>query len=286
VATANAVAAVTICRHELFGGSKPGALDAQADRASRDGLAWMADELDQFGSFGRLARQDGRRPGAGQLQFDRACALERACNLTRTTFLAKEDWHGEGAEWLMSIQAANGAWLPDKLGLGSPLGASSPVAEDSKDAVECTCLALLFLRQGPTLDATSPAPTRALGEFPAAAALSDEAFDEFVAALLRRWHGIGNASYRARLLAKTTAVGPRIVAPLVKRLSSSKAEDRVAASAMLKRATGLDHGYDPAAAPEARETAVAAWQAWWLANEKTLRYDAAIGRLIAAKSGG
>jgi len=86
-----------------------------------------------------------------------------------------------------------------------------------------------------------------------------------------------------RFFRKTTAVGPKIVAPLVARVASAKDDDRAAAFALLQRATGLDHGYDPSAKPDARAAAVAAWTAWWQANKDALKYDAATGKIVAAK---
>src|SRR6185369_6305214 len=98
--------------------------------------------------------------------------------------------------------------------------------------------------------------------FAVAPSLSDKDFADFLDLVMSRWRRNADAAVKERLLAKTTAVGPRIVAPLVKRLASDKDDDRAAAFALLKRATGLDNGFDPAAAEEARATAVAAWQTW------------------------
>jgi hypothetical protein len=217
-----------------------------------------------------------RRYGTVRLDYDTAYAVERAGDIARVDRMGDHDWFGEGAEWFIAIQSKNGAWGADQ-----PKGRASDVAGpmDAGDVLASTCFALLFLAR-----ATPPVLTHALDDtdinFAVAPTLSDKDFADFLDLVLSRWRRIDDSGVKARLFAKTTAVGPRIVALLIKRLSSDKDEDRTAAFALLKHATGLDNGYDPAAKPEARDVAVAAWTSWWTANEKTLHFDAAKGLLI------
>ena len=153
---------------------------------------------------------------------------------------------------------------------------------DNADDVVTTCFALLFLKKG-TQPVSRGALTRAFDDtdinFGTAASLSDADFDDFVDLVLSRWRRLPDAAAKERVLAQATAVGPRVVLPLVNRLSSTKDFEREGAIVLLRRATGIDHGYEPAAAPDVREEGVARWQAWWLANEKTLHYDAKCGRI-------
>jgi hypothetical protein len=159
-----------------------------------------------------------------------------------------------------------------------------PAAAEDSNAVVNTCFALLFLKRG-TPPVSRGALTKAFDDtdirFEAAASLSDDDFDDFVDLVLSRWRRAASDDVKRRLFERATAVGPRIVAPLILKLGSAKAPEREAAAALLKSATGLDNGYDPAASPDAREDAIAKWQTWWLANEKTARFDTGSGRIVA-----
>ena len=106
-----------------------------------------------------------------------------------------------------------------------------------------------------TLTTPSTTPTSAS---PSPRRFSDKDFDDFIDLVLPRWRRIDDAAVKERLFANHRR-RTRIVVPLLKRLSSSKDDER-AAVALLKRATGLDNGYDPSAKPDARDAAVAAWQ--------------------------
>jgi hypothetical protein len=266
--TANALASLAVCRSEILNGlkGKPVA-DTRFDVAIRDGLACLGSTEYAL---------DRLREGSGNdYDMEHVEAIERACDFIGVERLGTRDWYGEFSELLLAHQEPSGAWC-DVTGHVQDSGVRRSWA------VNATCNALLFLARGtPRVRWTL---TAALDDsdinFAVAPTLGDKDFADFLDLVLSRWRRISDAAVKDRLFAKTTAVGPRIVPPLVKRLSSEKDEDRAAAFALLKRATGLDHGYDPAATPETRATAVAAWQAWWTANEKTLHLDAASGRLI------
>ena len=213
-------------------------------------------------------------------------AMERAGMLAYVEWMGEHDWYGEGVEFLLREQLGSGAWSQGA-GMRAAAGAMwRPNPQDDLLAVQSTCFALLFLKKG-TLPVARGALTKSFDDsdinFGIAASLSDADFEDLVDLVLSRWRRAPADDAKERLFASAVAVGPRIVRPLIDRLSSTKDAEREAAFALLKRATGLDHAYDPAAAPEVREDAVAKWQAWWLENEKRLRFDAATGRLVAAK---
>jgi len=265
--TANAVACVAICRSEIINGQKgKPAPDARAELGIGDGLRFLG--ANEF-------LLDQARKGADEFAMGFISAIERACDLVGAERLGKIDWYGELADALMKTQEQSGAWYDES-------AKQKDQRMRRRDAVVATSHALLVLARGTTR--VQWTVTAALDDsdinFAVAPTLSEKDFADLLDLVLSRWRRISDAAVKERLFAKATAIGPRIVPQLVKRLASEKDEERAAAFALLKRATGLDHGYAPAATPDARATAVAAWQAWWTANEKTLHFDAATGRLI------
>ncbi len=274
--TSGGIGAVVMCRSELLGDSSY-TQDRDAENALRSAVRQLAKSLDSGAVFDLAAAKSA---GWSMYRYYLAYGIERAGALSGLSEFGGHDWFGEGAEFLLAMQGPSGAWPA-----GPPTGSTNAggAKTSATDTIVSTCFALLFLGRA-TPPVARGALTGAMDDsdinFVLAPKLSDKDFADVLDLVLSRWRRVSDAAVKERLFAKTTAVGPRIVAPLVKRLASSKDEDRAAAFALLKRATGLDNGYDPSAKPEMRETAVAAWQTWWLANQKTLRFDAASGRLI------
>jgi hypothetical protein len=284
--TAGGVGSVVICRSELLGTRDyPMGLDAKAEQSARDGLAWLGANFRVDTNPGTASPKGIALGMAGpQWHYYYLYAMERAGMLAYVEWMGEHDWYGEGAEFLLKEQLGSGAWTQDGARGAIPMRRAGPA--DDVQAVQATCFALLFLKKG-TLPVARGALTKSFDDsdinFALAPSLSDGDFEDFIDLVLSRWRRAAADEGKERLFAGAVTVGSRIVPPLIDRLSSTKAAEREAAFALLKRATGLDHSYDPAAAPDAREDAVAKWQSWWLANGKTLRFDAATGRLVAGK---
>jgi hypothetical protein len=283
--TAGGVGSVVICRSELLGQRDySSALDAKAEQSARDGIAWLGSHFRVDTNPGTVSQKGIPLGMAGpQWHYYWLYALERAGMLAYLEWMGEHDWYGEGAEFLLKEQRTSGAWIQ-----GPNMGVvpiRRPDPQGDVTAVQSTCFALLFLKKG-----TSPVARGALTKefddsdinFAVAPSLGDSDFEDFLDLVLSRWRRAQTEAAKERLFAAAVGVGPRIVRPLIDRLSSTKDEERAAAFALLRRATGLDHGYQPGAGPDKREDAVARWQEWWLLNEKKLRYDAASGHLVAA----
>ena len=268
--TANALASMAICRSELLNALKGKAPlgDAATEVSFRDGLAYLGHE--KF----ILEMLEDRREDVAVSYYEDAFTLERAGDLLGVERMGTLDWYGVGAEALLRRQAASGAW---------EIKTDSEYASLRRGfALEASAYALLFLARG-----TSRVRwTGTLGaddsdiRFDAAAALAPADFGNFIDLVLSRWRRATDPAVKDRLLAKTTAVGPKVVAPVVERLASDDAEVRGAAIALLRRATGLDHEFDAAGAADVRAAAVGRWKEWLAENEATLHYDAASERIV------
>jgi hypothetical protein len=286
--TAGGAGSVVICRSELLGKPDYGpGLDAKAEQSARDGIAWL-------GSNFAVDTNPSGAPQKGRANFANMAGptwhyyylygLERAGVLGAVEWMGDHDWYGEGAEFLLGEQQPSGAWSQVN---GARLGAIPMARPDASDTetMLATCFALLFLKKG-TLPVARGALTKEPDDsdinFTAAAALSPQDFEDFLDLVLSRWRRAADPAAKERLFAAATAVGPRIVVPLIDRLASTKDTERAAAFALLRRATGLDHGYDPSAGPEAREVSLACWQSWWLASAKSVRFDSDLGRLVSS----
>lgn len=270
--TAEALTSLAICHSELLrlekGKTTP---NARVESAVRDGIGFLSTRTHA------LQVLEGGGRDVRSYYFEHAFSLERAGDLLGYERFGDVDWFGRGATAIVRLQEPSGAWH-----LSRPPTSTESREMIQSDAVKATCYALLFLARG-----TPRARwTTTVGgddtdiRFDGAAALAEKDFEDFLDLVLARWNRATDAAVQERLLAKTTAVGPRIVAPAVRRLDSDKAEVRAAAFALLQRATGLDHGYDPAADAAARAEAVARWRAWWTEHAETLRFDAAKDRLV------
>ena len=283
--TAGGVGSVVICRSELLGTSAmTKALDAASETSVRDGLAWLGRNFTVRTNPGPR----GTMAGAGW-HFYYLYAVERAGVFAGVEWMADHDWYGEGAVYLCEMQAPDGGWAggfgfqPPARPRGGQRAAAAGKIAASPQAVVDVCFALLFLKKG-TIPVRRGALTQAGDDsdirFEAAATLQGKDFDDFVDLILLRWRRSTDDGVRRRLFDGATAVGTRIVKPLLVRMDSPDVEDRTAAHALLRHATGVDRGFDPVAEPAVREEGLVLWQAWWLSAEPTLRYDAATKRLV------
>ncbi len=267
--TASGVSSIVICRSELLAARPlPGKLDAESERSAWDGLAWL----------GR-SRFDGRFQGSVDLYA--AYAVERAGVLAAVEWMSELDWYGAGAEVLLKAQLEPGGWsgVMDVVGLPDP-----KEAREIATRVVDTCFALLFLKKG-TVPVNRGALTPIGGDidinFDEGAKTSGRAFEEFLDFVLSRLAGAKDPEVRTRILDRTTAVGPKIVEPLLVRLGGTHAARSRAAHDVLRRATAEDFGWHADAKPEQRDAALAKWQAWWLGVSGRLVYDPAKKLLVA-----
>jgi hypothetical protein len=279
--TAGGVGSVVICRSELIGTANyPPGLDAKAEQSARDGIYFAVDT----NPGPAMSKAIAFNMSGPMWHYYYLYALERAGVLGGVEWMGENDWYGKGAEFLLKEQLGSGAWSQRSGQIQRAVPVARPDPAGDSNAVLSTCFALLFLKKG-TVPVARGALTKEFDDadinFGAAGSLSDADFDDFVDLVLSRWRRAASDASKERILASATAVGPRIALPLIDRLSSTKESERTAALALLLRATGLDHGYAPAATPEDREIAATRWQAWWLANGRSLRYDAATRRLVA-----
>ena len=285
--TAGGVGSVVICRSELLGTpAMTKALEAESERSLRDGIAWLGRNFTVRTNPG----PNGTMAGAGW-HFYYLYAIERAGVLAGVEWMADHDWYGEGADHLCGDQDPGGSWnsvihLPGRPGGKGARGVGAPGGVILPQAVHDTCFALLFLKKG-TIPVRRGALTRAGDDsdinFAAARNLTGTDFGDFLDLVLLRWRRATDDSVKGRLFEGATTVGPKLVEPLLVRMDSHDVEDRIAAHALLKFATGVDHGFDPAAPREKREDAVVAWQGWWLAAKDRLFYDPATKRLATTK---
>lgn len=286
--TAGGVSSVVICRSELAGKAAfTQKLDADSEKSVWDGLAWLGtrwmpqSRLD-FGGIppdaaARLRQVVGTRVANGYEYY----GVERAGVLAGVERMAGLDWYGEGAADVLRTFAADGGV---RWGAGGGAPGDNPAIRASR-VVE-TCFALLFLKRG-TIPVARGAVTQPADDsdirFDVAAGLQGRDFEDFLDLALGRWRRSKDEDARARIFDGVTAIGPRIVEPLLRRLDATDADERSAADALLRRATGREFGFDGAAAREAREDAAVRWQAWWFSASGTLRYDAATKRLTDAR---
>lgn len=288
--TAGGISSLVICRSELLRtGKLPATDDVASERAIRDGLAWLGTRWqprDPVRQGGPGVPPDERAffPRVPGWSFDlyEYYGVERAGVLAGVDWMADLDWYGAGTEILVKTQEPDGAWRGIRTGI-VPGGVDADQLALSRDVVD-VCFALLFLKRGTTPVrlggvATTGAPADDI-DFAAAARLEGRDFEDFIDLVLQRWTRATDDAVRARIFDGAAALALRLVEPLLVRMDAPEGTRRTAAHALLRRITGLDFGYDPAAAPAAREPAVTAWQGWWLTNRSRLVFDAASGRLV------
>ena len=289
--TAGGVSSIVICRSELLGTPALSArLAADSEQAAWDGLAWL-------GSRWKPAPPAAAAPptpaAAAEPVVDPVVdvyefyGVERAGVLAGVDWMSELDWYGEGAERLLSAQAQDGSWNGTFVGLIPPvagdMSATIKRCEDARSVVD-TCFALLFLKRG-TAPVRRGAVTQSGGasdiRFTEAEKLSDTDFGDLLDLVLQRWTRAEDDGTKLALFEGVTAVGPRIVGPLLIRLDTADPTVRRAASALLRHATGRSFEFDADAPEAARSAAVERWREWWLEVQPHLRYDPAVRRLTA-----
>ena len=250
--TAGSLASLALARDELRGRSRvPNGLVGKCETGIRDGIGWLAANFDVT-----------RNPGRGGWHLYYLYALERAGDLAETDWMGEHDWYREGAEQLLRMQDARGAWResgPDTLG---------------------TCFALLFLRRAARgLQDVTPGAAEDAIHFDVAARLTGKDFEDFVDLIVSRWWRVGSAEARDDLAAGAASVGEHIVLPLLVRMDAPDADARRAAAQVLQRITGLGYPFDPDAAPAVRARQLMEYEAWTLSVAGKLGYDRGLGRL-------
>ncbi len=146
--TAGGVSSLVICRSELDGARVFDAgTAALTETAIRDGLAWLALDLDALTTApsGPAARR--RNDGLDDFYF--LYGLERACVLAGVTRVGACDWWFTGAERILERQEESGAFRSRSIGYGN-----------GRREID-TCFALLFLRRAVfrVPDATTTTPS-------------------------------------------------------------------------------------------------------------------------------
>ncbi|MCG3135148.1 MAG: hypothetical protein HMLKMBBP_02654 [Planctomycetes bacterium] len=276
--TAGGTGSVVICRSELLdaGASAfPAAMDKRADQSIRDGLAWLGHHFTVRTNPGPRHTMAG--PG---WHYYYLYALERAGVLAAVDWMGTSDWYGEGAEFLMAEQKEDGRWQAE-----ANFGGRGDARITDYRPVTDTCFALLFLKKGtiPVGRGSLTEASSAKGDdlrFEGAADLRDQDFGDLLDIVLSRWRRNEDEAARKTLFDRATAMGPRLVEPLLVRMASPDWDDRRSAFAFLSHATGQTFGYEPTAAPEAREDASLRWQMWWFDVRKRLVHDPAANRLV------
>jgi hypothetical protein len=270
--TAAGVSSIVICRSELMGYHEMTAkLEAESERAAWDGLAWLGTRWSP--------QRGGARPGV-PVDYYEFYGVERAGVLAGVEWMGSGlDWYGAGAEPILDAQTADGGWA-GRFGFVDPR--NRVLASGGADVVD-TCFALLFLKKG-TAPVRMGAVTQLGGDvdinFAEAAKATGKDLDDVLDLVLSRWRRATDESVKARTFDGATSVGPRIVEPLLVRMDSPEYQKRVSAHELLKRATGLDFGWNPDADADAREEAVVKWQTWWMGAKDRIQYDSSSKRLV------
>jgi len=272
--SAAGVSSVVICRSELMGTHEmTPKLEADSERSTWDGLAWLGTRWN--------APRNGAMPRGFGVNFYEYYGVERAGMLAGVEWMAGLDWYGAGAPPILDAQTADGAWA-GQYGAVARNAVGGMLGLRGGDVVD-TCFALLFLKKG-TAPVRMGAVTQLGGDtdinFAEGARVEGKDFDDFVDLVLSRWRHAEDESVKKRIFDGATTAGPKLVEPLIVRLSSPEFLKRASANELLKRATGLDFGYVPEAEDDAREDAVVKWQTWWMTVKDHLAYDAASKRLV------
>ena len=273
--TAGGVSSLVICRSELLGTKGyPEKLDLRVEKGIRDGIAWLGANFD-------LAANPGP-PGAPALRelwhYYWLYGLERAGVLSGVAFTGRHDWYLEGALFLLDGQRDNGSWLGQAALDAVPWQGAGPDAATANFLD--TCFALLFLKRATfRVDRGAVATEAGMDslDLEGAADLDGGAFRTLHDAVFLRFRRADpvEAGERATDFVR---LGTRCIPFLVLALDAETAGERAAAFDVLRRTTGLTHGYDPEGPAAARSAAVAAWEAWWFSRKGILVADAGAGR--------
>jgi hypothetical protein len=282
--TAGGVSSLVICRSELLGTREmTPKLDTDSEHAIWDGLAWLAANWNPAAILSAADDQPARDREALSkgLFYYELYGVERAGVLAGVEWIGGRDWYGEGAAPILAQQSKDGSWQGLNLG---PIVEDLPARANAYHVVN-TCFALLFLRRA-TLPVRRGAVVQTGGDdinFGAAAKLTGKDLEDFLDLVLSRWRRAPDDEAKRRLFDGATTAGPRIVEPLLVRLEASDPQRRADAHALLRHATGLDFGFDPAGSAAARDAATVKWQMWWMSAKDGLAYDPATRRLAAPR---
>jgi len=252
--TAGSLGALVICRSELLGWNLYShKLDAEAEQSIWDGIAWLGRNFSV-----------GRNPNMGGWHFYYLYALERAGVLAGVDWMGEHDWYGEGADYLVPRQDAEGSW------------------SEAGPRIVSTCFALLFLKKGTkpvTQGAVTPSGGAESIDFDAAIGLEGKDLEDFVDLVVARWRRASGAAQRDTLRRGLARVGRSVVLPLLKRMATGDEDERRAAHSLVVDVTGQTFAYDAAADTAARYDQLMAWEEWYMARADRLRYDERSGRL-------
>jgi hypothetical protein len=282
--TSGGVSSLVICRSELLGTREmTPKLDTDSEHAVWDGLAWLAANWNPAAILSAADDQPARDREALSkgLFYYELYGVERAGVLAGVEWMGGRDWYGEGAAPILSQQLKDGSWQGLNLG---PIVEDLPARANAYHVVN-TCFALLFLKRA-TLPVRRGAVVQTGGDdinFGAAAKLAGKDLEDFLDLVLSRWRRASDDEVKRRLFDGATTAGPRIVEPLLVRLEASDPQRRGDAHALLRHATGLDFGFDPAGSAAARDAATVKWQTWWMGAKDGLAYDPATRRLAAPR---
>ncbi len=269
--TVAGISSLAICLDELRGTPRFGArLQELVTTALRDGGAWMGL---RFAVAGNPVARRSSREGATPMptwHYYYLYGLERAGMLSGAAWFGEHDWYGEGAEFLVREQRADGTWRPE-----SGMEVMAPALD--------TCFALLFLKRatfrlGPRGTATDDALEGAL-DLSGAPALPDVGFRPVFDAVLARYRKAPPAR-RPALARDFVRLGPRCLPLLIVLLDDPDEAVRADACDALERVTGDARGFRADGPDVLRARAIAAWEAWWLGTKDRLRADEAAGRFI------
>lgn len=275
--TSGGVSSMAICRSELRG--TPGFKrreDDEAEQSIRDGIAWLGLHFTVTENPGPKNAPMGRE----SWQYYYLYGLERAGILAGVFLMAEHDWYREGAEYLVRVQRKDGSWsqraLPEELPTDFPRDIANRI--DSVGLLD-TCFALLFLKRATDRLSRGTATGEEI-DLAGADALDDAGFRALFDRVFGRFAGAG-ADRREALAADFVRLGTRSLPLLIRRLEDEDPAARGAALEALRRTTGEDHGFDPAAPDGERAKALARWEEWWLARRDGLAPDPAAGKFVA-----
>jgi hypothetical protein len=273
--TAGCLSSLAICRSELLGTTLwPAALDRRAVQSIRDGVAWLGLHFTVRGNPGPAGA-----PAVHEVwHYYYLYALERAGVLTGLPLFERHDWYLEGAQFLLDEARDNGSWLGQEALDGNPFKGAGP--DPATANFLDTCFALLFLRRATfRLDRGAVATEEEALDLDGAAALDDAAFADLFEAVLARVRRSSGPDRDARA-ADFVRIGTRCLPLLLRRLESEDAADRAAAIHVLDRTVGGTRGYSSDGPPDARASAVSAWEEWWVGAREKLAPDVPAGKFV------
>jgi hypothetical protein len=268
--TAAGVSSLVICRGEMLGTQgHDSADDARVVQSIRDGIAWLGHHFTVAGNPSQ------RGLPMDSWHFYYLYGLERAGVLAGVSWMADHDWYGEGAEYLLRTQQANGAW---SAALAARLPPDAVMGVGNEDLMD-TCFALLFLKKA-TFRVEGAVATEDADEELDLSGTADLDADSFRAVFDTVFSRTMKAAAdrRADRAVDFVRMGTRAVPLLIQRLDDPEAPTRACAIEVLGRITGATHGFKAEDPVEARTAAIVAWEEWWFSRRGKLSPDVGAGR--------